>query len=193
MAVLSPLNRLLGTGARAGHALWIRTIHVHLRRLLFGGESVLEILPRLPMDLIPATLRELGAVIGARPCIKPGLRILAPHGDLSGLTIGDNVHFGSDVLLDLTAPITIGDDVAVGAWVNILTADQRFGAADDAEPRLVTIQDGALIATSVVILPGSTIGRNAVIAAQTLIERPVSPRTIVAGSPCRVVGNVTVA
>jgi acetyltransferase-like isoleucine patch superfamily enzyme len=175
------------------HEVCTGLVTVRLRRALLGLPNVLEQVPRLPMGELPGVLRHLGAEVGERAFFKPGLRILAPGGDLSGLTIGDNVHFGSDVLLDLSAPITIGDNVAVGARVSIVTA-----GADDGDPvaesaRSVVIHDGALIATSAVLMPGTVIGRNAVVAAQTMIDRPVAPRNIVAGSPSRVVGSVSVA
>jgi acetyltransferase-like isoleucine patch superfamily enzyme len=191
MAVLSPLNRFVGRTIRQLHAARVRHVTVRLRRALFGLAGVLERLPRLPMDALPIVLRELGATVGDRPFIKPGLRIVAPGGDLSGLTIGNNVHFGSNVLLDLTAPITIGDDVALGARVSLGSAQERPRTTE--EPRPVVIHDGALIATSVVLLPGVVVGRNAVVSAQTLVDRAVSCRSIVAGSPSRVVGSVTVA
>lgn len=192
MAVYSPLNRFLGSSIRSLHGAYISWVAVRLRGALFGLPSVLERLPRLPMEALPAVLRQLGAAVGERPFLKPGLRIHAPGGDLSGLTIGDNVHLGSDVLLDLSGPITIGDNVAVGARVSIVTAGDTH-ATPPSEPRPVVIQEGALIATSVVILSGSLIGRNAVVAAQTLVDRPIAARSVVAGSPSRVVGTVTVA
>jgi maltose O-acetyltransferase len=193
MAALSPVNRAVGNRARWLHETYTTLVTVKVRRALFGLPNVLEMVARLPMPQVPGVLRLLGACIGERPFLKPGLRIIAPGGDLRGLTLGDNVHFGSDVLLDLSAPITIGDNVAVGARVSIVTASTTHPGSEAEAGQPVVIHDGALIATSVVLQPGTIVGRNAVVAAQTLIDRPVAPRSIVAGSPSRVVGSVSVA
>ena len=46
------------------------------------------------------------------------------------------------------------------------------------------------VGTGVVILPGVTIGPNAIVAAGALVNRDVPPGSIVAGAPARVVGDI---
>jgi acetyltransferase-like isoleucine patch superfamily enzyme len=51
----------------------------------------------------------------------------------------------------------------------------------------VVIQEGAFIGINAVILPGVTIGRNAVVAASAVVTKSVPPFTVVAGNPATIV------
>ena len=52
------------------------------------------------------------------------------------------------------------------------------------------IQDGAWICVGAVLLPGVTIGREALVAAGSVVTRDVEPRTMVAGVPAVWVKNL---
>jgi carbonic anhydrase/acetyltransferase-like protein (isoleucine patch superfamily) len=54
----------------------------------------------------------------------------------------------------------------------------------------VTIDDFAVIATKVVILPGVKVGKDALVGAMSLVNSDVPPEAIVVGSPAKAVGNV---
>ena len=60
-----------------------------------------------------------------------------------------------------------------------------------AEP--VTINDGAWICIGATILPGVTIGENAVVAAGAVVTKDVAPDTVVAGVPARFVKRLDIA
>ena len=87
------------------------------------------------------------------------------------------------------ACVTIGDDCFIGPNVSIYTAChstdpvERNSRREWAEP--VTIGDNVWIGGSVTILPGVTIGDNAVIAAGSVVTKDVAPRTLVAGNPAK--------
>ena len=80
----------------------------------------------------------------------------------------------------------------VGPHVRIYTAQHEMGGHERRfgpgfEPQPVVIEDGAWIATGVVILPGVTIGRGSVVSAGSVVSRDVSPDTLVSGAPAKVV------
>ena len=58
----------------------------------------------------------------------------------------------------------------------------------DNEPS-IRIEDNVFIGPNVTILPGLTIGRDAVVAAGSVVSRSVPPRTLVQGNPARVVAK----
>lgn len=191
MTGVSALNRVVGNTLRALHARVITPVRIELLRGLFGVRGAADAAGRLPMSEVVATLRRLGAHIGDRACIKPGLRIDNAEGDLSSLWIGDNVHIGNDVFIDLTAPVRLEDDVAVASNVSLVThfdtGDRPLAQYYARRSGPVVISRGAMIGTGVVILHGVTVGAAAVVGALSLVHRNVPPGHVVAGNPARVV------
>ena len=90
---------------------------------------------------------------------------------------------------DVSADIELGNDVAVGQQVLILTQTHRLGPserrADVLTSAPVTIGDGCWIGARAVILPGVTIGPGAVVAAGAVVREDVPPDVLVAGVPAR--------
>ncbi len=92
------------------------------------------------------------------------------------------------VFLD-AAPITIGDDVQVGPGVQLLTSDhprdpaERASGVEWAYP--ITIGARAWLGGGVIVLPGISIGEDAIIGAGSVVTRPVAPGAVAAGNPCR--------
>jgi maltose O-acetyltransferase len=189
LSLLSPFNRVVGRLLRTLHVRVITPARLIYRKKVFGTLYALDIVGRLPMEEIPDALRWFGATIGDRPFIKPGIRFENVPDDLSQLTIGDNVHIGSEVFIDLTGPVTIGDDVALAARVCIVThlsaGDRPLSAVYESEVKGVKIDDGALIGTAAVILHGVTIEERVVIAAQSLVTRDVPAGVVAGGVPAR--------
>jgi maltose O-acetyltransferase len=106
------------------------------------------------------------------------------------VSVGDRtfVNYGA-VLLD-PAPIAIGHDVQIATNVQLITAthpvdpEERRARWELASP--VTVEDGAWLGAGAIVLPGVTVGREAVVGAGAVVTRDVPPRTVVAGNPARV-------
>ena len=64
------------------------------------------------------------------------------------------------------------------------------GTGKDAGDRHPKISDNVLIGAAATILGNITVGKGAQIAAGSLVLKPVAPRTMVAGSPAKPVGEV---
>lgn len=111
---------------------------------------------------------------------------------LMGIRIGTDVYMGFDIELETNFPelVSIGDHVTISHRC-IITAHmdspsdtpvKRF-IPMGAKP--VVIEDGAWICIGATILPGVTIGQNAVVAAGAVVSRDVPPDTVVGGVPAR--------
>ncbi|MBN2445608.1 MAG: acetyltransferase [Phycisphaerae bacterium] len=116
----------------------------------------------------------------------------AYFGDGSQLRIGD--HSGVGVNCQVYGEVRIGNDVMMGPDTLILTMNHRFDRLDvpmrlqgHAAPEPVTIRDDVWIGTRVIILPGVTIGRGAVIGAGAIVTKDVPEYAIVGGNPARVI------
>lgn len=92
------------------------------------------------------------------------------------------------VMLD-AAPIWIGDDVMLGPAVQIYTVTHPLDAAlrqsgiEQAKP--IQIGHRVWIGGGAIILPGVTIGEDAVIAAGSVVTKDVPAGTVVKGNPAR--------
>ena len=111
---------------------------------------------------------------------------------LMGIQIGADVYMGFDIELETNFPeqVRIGDHVTISHRC-IITA--HMGSPSDTPVKLsfaqgakpVVIEDGAWICIGATILPGVTVGKNAVVAAGAVVSRDVPADTMVGGIPAR--------
>ncbi|MFL9827756.1 sugar O-acetyltransferase [Rhodoplanes sp. SY1] len=133
-----------------------------------------------------AVLRERLAAVGDGTVIRPPFFC----------DFGFNIALGRDVflnyncvILDVVA-VTIGDGTQIGPAVQIYAADHprdpqtRRAGLEFGRP--VVIGRNVWIGGAAVILPGVTIGDDAVIGAGSIVTRDVPEGATVAGNPARV-------
>jgi len=108
---------------------------------------------------------------------------------------GYNVFIGADVFLNYgcvlldVCPIRIGDKTQIGPGVQLLAADHprapedRDAGLENGAP--VTLGRNVWIGGGALILPGVTVGDDAVIGAGSVVTRDVAAGAIVAGNPAR--------
>lgn len=130
-------------------------------------------------------LRLFGASVGRDVSIHGPIHIVNAPGSFEPLTLGDRVHLGTDVLIDLADRVTIEDEATLSMRVSIVThIDVGPGALRDRRPRQqgpVRIGRGAYLGIGATVLHGVTIGPGATIGAHALVDRDVPPgATVVA-------------
>ena len=91
--------------------------------------------------------------------------------------------------------IKICDYAKVGSRSIVVTGYHRYSPdgyciAKEGIYKDVTIEDGATVATSSIILPGVTVGKMAHVAAGSVVTKDVEPYMRVAGNPARPVRNL---
>lgn len=103
-----------------------------------------------------------------------------------GMKVGKETAFALMVMVDVFFPeyIEIGDNSIIGYNSTILcheylTREYRLGR--------VRIGSNVMIGANTTILPGVTIGDNAVIGAGSVVHKDVEPNTFAAGNPLRVI------
>lgn len=107
-----------------------------------------------------------------------------------GLKIGQNVHLGPEVIIDPSYCflITIGDNVTIAPRVHLLAHDASMGVhLKRAKMGEVKILNDTFIGAGTIILPGVTVGPNAVVGAGSVVTRDVPPGTVAIGNPAKVV------
>ncbi len=113
--------------------------------------------------------------------------------EVEGITIGDWVYIGPGARFSGSGGLVIGNNIAVGPDVTILTSNHRHDDAEwipfgpDVVEKEVRIKDHVWIGTRAVILPGVTIGEGAVVAAGSVVTKDVPACAIVAGNPATII------
>jgi acetyltransferase-like isoleucine patch superfamily enzyme/dTDP-4-dehydrorhamnose 3,5-epimerase-like enzyme len=138
--------------------------------------------------------------------IGPGTRVWAfahilPQARIGGdCNLCDHVFIENDVVIGDRVTIKCGvqvwdgvhieDDVFVGP--NVSFTNDRFPRSKHYPQTFARtlVQSGASLGANATILPGITIGRNAMIGAGAVVTRSVPPNAIVVGNPARITGYV---
>jgi acetyltransferase-like isoleucine patch superfamily enzyme len=112
----------------------------------------------------------------------------------SALTIGDNTYIGHRCHIIVCDRMSIGKAVTIAD--NVYITDNLHGFEDIScgvlqqplkVPGRVTIEDEAWIGERVCIMPNVTIGKHAVIGANSVVTKDIPPYSIAVGSPARVI------
>lgn len=152
---------------------------------------------RLPVGIFGQRRAELYRLAGFTG-ISTGVHIqgeleLRGDGDIwSALTIAEGAFINAHCWFDVSAPVRIGPRASIGHHVLLITSDHdasdpghRCGAH---RPSPIRIGEGAWLGASVIVLPGVTIGKGAVVVAGAVVTKDVPPNARVAGNPARVMG-----
>lgn len=131
----------------------------------------------------------LGEIIGAT--IDENTTVFPPFYTNFGrfIRLGRNVFINHACsFLDLGG-ITIEDDVMIGPRVNITSENHPVEVANRKMlvPGAVVIKRNAWIGAAATVMPGVTIGENAVVAAGAVVTKDVPANAVVAGVPAKTV------
>tara|TARA_Y100000768_G_scaffold155427_1_gene116058 strand:+ start:77 stop:619 length:543 start_codon:yes stop_codon:yes gene_type:complete len=109
------------------------------------------------------------------------------------LNIGNNVSIGRDLQLNAYKNVTIENNVVIADRVYI--SDATHNIKDNFLPIInqgtsfeskVIIEEGSWIGINACILPGVRIGKNSVVAANSVVTKDVSDNEVVGGVPAKV-------
>lgn len=116
------------------------------------------------------------------------------------VSIGENCNFGDYLHLTCINRIQIGNNVLTGRWVTITDNGHGTSHYDSltippAKRPLhskgqVIIEDDVWIGDKATILPGVTIGKGSVIAANSVVTKDIPPFSIVGGNPAKIIKSV---
>jgi acetyltransferase-like isoleucine patch superfamily enzyme len=164
-----------------------------------------------------AAVRPRFAAWGRRSRIEPSAKLLSPglvhvgdhvhiceHAWLNAkddrgdgaptLRIGDHAYIGRFVQINAWRSVTLERHVLIADRVFISDCGHQFSDPTmpirmQPDPFLgpVLLKEGCWIGTGAVILPGVTVGRNAVVAANAVVSRDVPDRAVVGGVPARLI------
>lgn len=125
---------------------------------------------------------EPGAVIRDMVDVQKGAVIMM------GAVINIGAVIGERTMIDMNA--VVGGRAQIGADCHIGAGAVVAGVIEPPSATPVVIEDRVLVGANAVILEGVRVGTGAVVAAGAIVTKDVLPRTVVAGSPARVIKDV---
>lgn len=135
-------------------------------------------IPMLDLKNIEARI-EPGAIIRDRVEIGKNVVIMM------GAVINIGVEIGEKTMIDMNA--VLGARAMIGKNVHVGAGAVVAGVLEPPSKTPVIIEDGVLIGANAVILEGVRVGEGAVVAAGAIVTKDVPPKTVVAGSPAKII------
>lgn len=138
---------------------------------------------------MPATEEADALVHELFPDMGEGSRITIPVTGVrfNNVRIGKRVIIQANCLMMAAGGITIEDDALIAANVQLISNNHDLEDRMVITCKPVRICHRAWIGAGATILPGVTVGENAVVGAGSVVTHDVEPDTIVAGNPARVI------
>lgn len=111
-----------------------------------------------------------------------------------GVKIGKNVYIGMQCSIDNAYPeyVYIEDNVSLAGECLVIAHSNPYSHFQNITPARVSpviIKKGAWICVRASILPGVTVGENAIVSAGSVVDSDVPPSSIVAGNPAKIVAR----
>ena len=121
--------------------------------------------------------------------IGEGSRVMPPITVVRGnsVKIGRGVVIMNNALMMAAGGITIDDGVMVAANAQLISNNHDLYDHAILTCKPVHLKRNCWIGAGATILPGVTVGENAVVGAGSIVTRDVEDNTVVAGNPARVV------
>ncbi|HEY2510675.1 MAG TPA: acyltransferase [Polyangiaceae bacterium] len=117
--------------------------------------------------------------------------ISANQGACPDIVLGDSVFIGRNTYIGAFQPIEIGRASMVGAYSYIVSGNHGFERRDipmreqEFIGAKIVLEEDVWLGTHTVVLPGVRIGRGAIVAAGSVVNRDVPPYEIWGGAPAR--------
>lgn len=133
-----------------------------------------------------ALVKELFGEFGEGSRVMPMVNVVRGN----SVKIGKNVVIMNNVLFMAAGGITIDDEALVAANAQLISNNH-----DPHEHRIITckpvhLKRNCWIGAGATILPGVTVGENAIVAAAAVVTKDVPDNTMVAGVPARVIKTI---
>jgi acetyltransferase-like isoleucine patch superfamily enzyme len=135
----------------------------------------------------------LGDIIGT--AVSDTSIVVAPFYTNFGkfISIGKNVFINHACSFLDMGGITIEDGALIGPRVNLVTENHPLNPdqRSDLLTKPIRIRQKAWIGAGATILPGVTVGENAVVAAGAVVTKDVPDNTIVGGIPAKIIRSIS--
>jgi acetyltransferase-like isoleucine patch superfamily enzyme len=166
-----------------------RSAKLHLKsRLTIGSSDRL----RARVSALPTNLYfgyKSDVTFGESVTIGPGVNIIVK--DNAIFSVGQGTYFTSDMHVETVNNIEIGSNCAISWGTTIIDDDhheiQYAGKAGSETKYEVKIGDRVWIGCNCIILKGTILGDNCVVAAGSVVKGTFPPNCLIGGNPAKII------
>ena len=181
--------KILDSGAEVSDDVEVRQMMHEL------SQEALRITARLNNSYhTPDKIRKLMEELTGRP-VDPSFGLFPPFYTDCGknIKLGKNVFINSGCRFQDQGGITIDDGALIGhnAVLATLNHNPDPEKRNNLLPAPIHIGKKVWLGANVTVLPGVTIGDNAIVAAGAVVTRDVEPNTVVGGVPARLIKKIS--
>ena len=121
--------------------------------------------------------------IGKNSVVNNQLTVVLPK----NVTIGSGVTVMNGALMMAAGGITIEDKVMIAANVQLISNNHDPYVRDVLTCRPILIKYGAWVGAGATILPGVTVGKYAIVGANSMVNKDIPDYAVAVGSPAKVI------
>lgn len=160
---------------------------ITLYKCLVGNEALSYVLYN---SLFPEMVLKIGgATVGKGTRINRWLTIHESRGSFKKLVIGDKVHIGKHVFIDLSERVIIKDRVGVGMFSKIIThrnlGDSKLHNIYNTFSSPVVISEDTVLNANAIILAGTELGNSCIILPNSVVKGNYGDNITLVGNPAR--------
>ena len=176
--------------------------HMNCGRMVRGGSEIHQFMHKAAQEALritaelnssyhtPKEIRALMSTLTGK-YIDESFAMFPPFYTDCGknITIGKNVFINSGCHFQDQGGINIGDGALIGHCAVLVTLNHGFAPdkRQDIYPSPIVIGKNVWLGSNVTVLPGVTIGDNAIIAAGAVVTKEVAENAIAAGVPAKII------
>lgn len=172
---------------------YVNLIRFNLKKYFLGFDVANIFVQHIDKISLQLILKRNGAQIGNKCDIETGLIFHNCH-NYKNLNIGNNCHIGKNCFFDLRDRIIIDDNVVISMQCSFFThLDMSKSILSKEYPSSsssIHISNNVYIGARSIILKSVDIGEKALVAASSTVMHNVSPFTMVAGTPAKLIKNL---
>ena len=164
-----------------------KTASVYLKsRVVLGSDATLPTISQITINLYfgyNSTTK-----IGESVSIGPGVSIVVK--DNAKLSIGDKCFFTSNMYIEVLNKLQIGNDVGIAWGVSIIDKNQHspiYNGQKEFINSNVKIGNHVWIGCNATILPGTVIGNNSIVAANSVVKGEFRDNCLIGGNPAKII------
>jgi len=129
--------------------------------------------------------------------VAPSNKLRVALNRWKGVNIAEGAYIGTGVFIDNAYPeyIYIEEDASINAGVMLIAhfnPKPHFKRVLQSRVEPIVIKKGAIVAIRAILMPGVTIGENAIVAAASVVYEDVEEKTLVRGNPAKKIGKVKI-
>jgi len=162
-------------------------LKIVLYKYIVGNEALSYVLYD---SLFPTIVLKIGsATVGKGTRINRWLTIHESRGSFKKLVIGDKVHIGKHVLIDLSESVIIKDRVGIGMFSKIIThrnlGDSKLHNIYNTFCAPVVIGEDTILSANAIILAGTVLGSGCIVLPNSVVKGHYDDNVTLVGNPAR--------